>query len=249
MDPQTTSPPRAPGTVRLAEEIPGGAAWSHVLKRATALRLTALADGANASVLLFNEELRPERMNLPDTLKSQERACVAPPMVLVGDMGNALCTVTGSSLAWHDALCGHSRDEPVRERWGESSSAADRNAWRRSAREGFLRELAKRELGRRDLHQCVNFFSRVQPAGDARGSFEFVGGHASAGDWVELRADVDVLVVLSTAPHPLDTSAQWAPSGLAAEIRDVDPDADDDAAREFRDQSARALDQTRRLHA
>jgi uncharacterized protein len=244
--PITSAGPSAP---RLDEEIPAGAAWSHVLKRATGLRLTALADGANASVLLFNEELRPERLNVPDTLKSQERACVAPPMVLVGEMGNALCTVTGSSLDWHDALCGHSRDEVVRDRWGASSYAADRNAWRRSAREGLLRELAKRELGRRDLHQCVNFFSRVRPAGDVRGTLEFVPGHASAGDWVELRADVDVLVVLSTAPHPLDRSERWAPSGLRAEIHDVAPETEDDPSRSFRDQSARALDQTRRLHA
>lgn len=235
--------------LRLEETVPPGGAWSHVVKAGTALRLVALGDGANLSTLLFNQDLPPERMNLPDTLKSQERACVAPPMVLVGEMGNALCTVTGSSLEWHDALCGHIRDEQVRERWGESSYAADRNEWRRSAREGLLREMAKRDLDRRNLHQCVNFFSRVDPLGDARGGLEFVPDHASAGDWVQLRAEVNVLVVCSTAPHPLDRRATWAPSGVRIEIRDAAPCGDDDPARRFRDQSARALDQTRRLHA
>ena len=238
-----------PGQLRLAEEIPGGGAWSHLLKRGTALRLAALGAGANASMLLFNQVAPPERLNVPDTLKGQERGCIAPPMVLIGEMGRALCTVTASSLDWHDALCGHSRDEPVRERWGASSYAADRNAWRRSAREGFLRELAKHELGRRDLHQCVNFFSRVDPLGDERGTLRYVPAHAAEGDWVELRAELDVLVVLSTAPHPLDDSPEWAPSGLSAEVRDAEPAGDDDPARSFRDQSARALDETRRLLA
>ena len=241
----------SPATVglRLQETVPAGGAWSHVLKLGTALRLIALADGANVSMLLFNQDLVPERLNLPDTLKSQERACIAPPMVLVGEMGNALATVTGSSLDWHDALCGHIRDEQVRERWGPSSYAADRNEWRRSAREGLLREMAKRDLDRRNLHQCVSFFSRVDPLGDARGGLAFAEDHAAAGDWVELRAEVNVLVVCSTAPHPLDRRPDWAPSGIRVEIRDVAPGGDDDPARAFRDQSARALDQTRRLHA
>ncbi len=244
--------PRDPAEVgqpRLSETVPPGGAWSHVLKLGTALRLTALDDGANVSTLLFNQDLIPERLNLPDTLKSQERACVTPPMVLIGEVGNALCTVTGSSLDWHDALCGHIRDAQVRERWGPSSYATDRNAWRRSAREGLLREMAKRDLDRRNLHQCVNFFSRAQPAGDARGRLTFVEDHASAGDWVELRAEVNLLVVLSTAPHPLDERLTWSPSGIQVEIRDVGVAGDDDPARSFRDQSARALDQTRRLHA
>lgn len=242
-DPLEVRPPR------LSETVPPGGAWSHVLKLGTALRLTALEDGANVSTLLFNQDLLPERLNLPDTLKSQERACVAPPMVLVGEMGHALGTVTGSSLDWHDALCGHSRDEQVRERWGESSYAADRNQWRRSAREGLLREMAKRDLDRRNLHQCVNFFSRAQPLGDPRGRLAFVEDHAAAGDWVELRAEVNLLVVLSTAPHPLDRRPTWSPSGIEVEIRDVGVAGNDDPARSFRDQTARALDQTRRLHA
>jgi urea carboxylase-associated protein 2 len=242
-------PPIHRSPPRLAEDVPPGGAWSHVVKAGTILRLTTHAAGANASTLLFNMDCPPERLNLPDTLKSQERACIAPPIALVGDMGHALCIVSDSSLDWHDALCGHSRDAAVREQWGLSNYAADRNAWRRSAREGLLRELAKRELGRRDLHQTVNFFSKVQPAGDERGGLAFVEDHAPAGAWVELHALVDVLVVLSTAPHPLDPATSWAPAGLGVEIRDAAPDASDQATRVFRAQSARALDETTRMYA
>ena len=152
----------------------------------------------------------PERLNVPDTLKSQERACVAPPMVLVGEMGNALCTVTGSSLDWHDALCGHIRDEAVRERWGPSSWAArsQRMAAERprgpAAGDGQARPRSAQPPPVRQL-LLARAAARRRPRAASRSSTD----HAKAGDWVELRAEVNVLVVLSTAPHPLDTRPAW----------------------------------------
>lgn len=230
----------------LAHEIPPAAHWSVQLRAGRELRLTARQAGANCSTLLFAAHDRVDRLNIPDTLKAQRSACVRPPMVLMSDRGTALASLTGSSLDWHDALCGHSLDAHV-ERFGPSDYAGDRNAWRRSARAGLLAELRKHGRDELDLHACVNFFSKVAVADDAGGSLTFVPGHARAGDWVALRAEQDLLVIASTAPHPSDP--QWAPGAVLAEVRPAAPVTEADPSMLFCPQSARALEATRAVFA
>lgn len=167
-------------------------------------------------------------------------------MVLMSDLGIALCSVTGSSLDWHDALCGHSVDAHVA-RFGRSSYAADRNDWRRSARAGLLSELRRHGRDAADLHGCVNFFAKVATSGDSVGALSFVPGHARTGDWVALRAELDVLVVLSTVPHALDP--QWSPAAVRAEVRPAKAPATGDPSWTFRAESARALQAAREVLA
>jgi hypothetical protein len=188
--------------------------------------------------LLFAAHHPVDRLNVPDTLKAQLTAKVCPPMVLMSDRGLALCSVTGSSLTWHDALCGHSTDAHVA-RFGPSGYQDDGNTWRRSARAGLLAELRKHGRDTADLHGCVNFFAKAATSGDPAGTVTFRPGHSVAGDWVALRTEVDVLVVLSTAPHPLDP--RWAPQAVRAQVRAVRPADQDDPSWTFGAESARAL--------
>jgi urea carboxylase-associated protein 2 len=235
----------ASGTL-LEHVIPPAAHWSLLLRSGRELTLTARQDGANASVLLFAAHDRVDRLNILDTLKAQMSGRVCPPMVLMSDRGAALASVTGSSLRWHDAITGHSRDADI-EALGPSSYAADGNDWRRSARAGLLAELRKHGRDRVDLHACVNFFSKVAVADDQRGTLTFVAGHARAGDWVTLRSEQDLLVVLSTAPHPLDPA--WAPGAVAVAVRPSAPYGPDDPSVTFRPESARALAAAREVFA
>jgi uncharacterized protein len=64
-------------------------------------------------------------------------------------------------------------------------------------------ELAKHGFGPADLHGCINFFSKVAIADDASASLTYKPDHARAGDTVTLRAEQDLLIFISTAPHPL----------------------------------------------
>lgn len=219
-------------------DVPGGASWSLRLDRGAGLRLTALGADATVSMLVFSGADPLERLNVPDTLKAQMSARVYPPMVLMSDQGRALAAVTGSSLDWHDAVTGHSTGAHLA-RFGPSDYGRDRNGWRRSARDLLLDELYVHGLGERDLHATVNWFVKVAPAGDQRGSLAFVPGHAAEGDWVDLRAEQDLLVVLSTAPHPLDPRPHWTPAGVRADVTDTVPADPANAA--FRAESARAL--------
>ncbi len=236
----------AQGPTKHMYEIPGGAAGSLLLRRHRALTLTCLGDGANVSMLVYAADDPLDRLNIPDTLKCQMSARITPPMVLVSDRGRALASVTGSSLDWHDAVTGHSLDPHVEQRHGPSSYAADSNGWRRSGRTGLLDELWKHGLGVRDLHANINWFTKVAPAADARGTLAYVPGHSVAGDWVTLRAEQDLLIVLSTAPHPLDHAEVWQPSGVRLTVEPVAAPADDDPSRTYRAESARALAVTER---
>ena len=222
-------------------DLPGGAAISLVIPVHDVVRLTTLGDGGNVSMLLYAARAPYERLNVPDTLKAQTSARITPPMVLMSHMGKALASVTGSSLDWHDALTGHSTDEQVLARFGPSSYGVDRNGWRLSARKGLLNELWKHNLGPRDLHANVNWFTKVVPGDDDRGTLTFVKGWSSAGDWVELRAEQDLLMVLSTSMHPLDPSPEWTARGLRIDVsHGPAPDADD-PSRLFRAEAARSL--------
>lgn len=232
---------QAPSRPLLTTEIPGGASRAFVVPRGRVIRLEALADSANASVLLFAANRPSERLCLPDTLKAQMQARIRPPMVLMSDAGRALCSVVGSTLDWHDALCGHSTPQAVLRKYGESDYARDRNAWKRSARTLLLDELTSYGLDERSLHGCVNFFSKVATSGDERGTLSWVPGHSSAGDWVELRTEQDVLLLLATSPHPLDERPAWDPAAVRVVISPASPPGPDDPSRTFREESARAL--------
>lgn len=224
-------------------DVPGGASWSLRLDQGAGLRLQALATDAVASMLIFAAADPVERLNVPDTLKAQMSARICPPMVLMSDLGKALVAVTGSSLDWHDAVTGHSTDAHLA-RFGASDYGAHRNDWRRSARDLLLDELYVHGLGERDLHASVNWFAKVAPAGDQRGSLAFVAGHANPGDWVSLRAEQDLLIVLTTAAHPLDPRPHWAPGGVRAEVSAAVPEHQ--PSRVWRAESARALLAARR---
>jgi urea carboxylase-associated protein 2 len=230
----------------LEHVIAAGAAWTLPLAAGRELQLTALGGGANCSMLLFAARDRLDRLNIPDTLKAQMSACIRPPMVLMSDRGTALASVTASSLDWHDCITGHSLDAEVAT-FGPSTYGTDRNDWRRSARHGLLAELRKHGLDAVDLHACVNFFTKVAVADDERGSLTFRAGHAAAGDWARLRAEQDLLVVCSTAPHPMDP--RWAPAPVRATVIPAHPQGPDDPSVLFRAESARALAASRAVFA
>ncbi len=221
------------------EHLPGGNHWSARLRRGTALRLTDLQGGANVSALFFNAEQPLERYNMPDTLKSQHTAFLTAGYVCQSDMGRVLCSITADSLGWHDTWCGVSDAAMVLAKYGEKRYQEHRNAMHRNGRDGLLIELAKWGLGVRDLVPSVNFFSKVVP--DADGALSHVPGHSGVGSCVDLRFEMDTLVVLSSAPHPLDSRPEYAPADVHLSAYRAAPVAPDDACRLKCPQNGRAF--------
>ena len=191
------------------ETLPGGAHWSARLSRGTTLRLTDVSGGANVSALFYNAALTSERYNMPDTLKAQHTAFLNQGTVLYSDMGRVLCSIAHDSCGWHDTVCGVLDDARMRDKYGPSRYQEQRNDMMRSGLTGLLIELGKWGLGARDVVANVNFFSKVTPDVDGRLLFDTAA--RPPGQFVDLRCEMDVLVVLSAAPHPLDPSRAYAP--------------------------------------
>ena len=233
-----------PGALLWEESVHHGSAWSHVLKRGTSLRIVDVEGGANVPATFYNFECPVERYNMPDTLKAQHIARLTAGCVLYSDMGRVLCSLTEDTCGWHDPLGGMNNAALVAARYGTGRYQENRNEYHRNTRDNLLVELGKYGLGVRDLGACVNFFSRVAVRED--GSLDFVAGNSKAADFVELRAEMNVLIVLDTNQHRLDPSPAYAPKPVRLEIRKAAPVADDDACRVFRPENRRGFTLTER---
>jgi uncharacterized protein len=237
-------PPPAPPALEaerllLSEELPGGAAWSFTLRRHRTLRLTALEAGANVSLFCLNRADPVDRYNMPDTLKGQHTARLTTGFILVSDMGRAMLSITGDTLGWHDPLGGHDTAEIVERKWGAKRYQEARNAMHQNSRDHFLLELGKHGLDQRDLVPNVNFFSKV--VANDEGKLAFVPGHSRKGDLIDLRAETDLLVILTTCHHPMDTAAAYDPKPVRAEVWRSDPPAANDYCRTYRPENERAF--------
>jgi urea carboxylase-associated protein 2 len=223
----------------LREQLRGGQMWSRVLRRGQRLRLIDVEGGASLAALFYNADDPTERYNMPDTLKAQHIARLTEGFVLYSDMGRVLCSVVSDSVGWHDTITGHATSAHGEQRFGKGSYQKLRNDWFRNSRDNFLTELGKYDLGKRDLVANVNFFVKV--AADEDGKLSWVEGHSRAGAHVELRAELNTLVILSNTPHPLDPSPHYAPKPVAIEIRSGEPAAADDPCRRSRPENERGF--------
>lgn len=236
-----------PGPMLWEETVPAGCHWSGVVRRGVSLRLTDVEGGANCSMLMFNFEEKSERYNMPDTLKAQHVAYLTHPRVCFSDMGRVLCSITADTAGWHDTVCGVADDALILRKYGVKRYQEHRNAMHRSGKEGFMKELGRWGLGKRDLHANVNWFSKV--VADEDGRLTYVVDHAKPGAFIDLRCEMDVLVVLSTCVHPLDPRPTYTPKPvrLTAWRSGVAPQ--DDACRNACGENQRGFLNTERYFA
>ena len=228
------------------EVLPGCSTWSHTLKRGTALRLTALDDAPNVGALLFNAADLTERLNVPDTLKAQHIARLSAGAALYSDMGRVLCSITSDTVGWHDPLAGCSDAQMVAHKYGARTYGQARNEWHQNALDGFLIELAKHGLGARDLTMNINFFSKVEVHED--GSMHFIPDNATIGNAVELRAEMDTLVILNACQHPMDPDMQYRKKRVDLTLKRVPAPTEDDLCRNFRPENERGFLLTERYY-
>jgi urea carboxylase-associated protein 2 len=227
--------------------VPAGTHWSGLMRRGMALRLTDVEGGANCAVIFFNPQEKLERYNMPDTLKAQHTAMLTRGHCLYSDMGRIFCSIIGDTLGWHDPLCGVTDAGMALRKYGESHYQQRRNAMVRNGRDSLLTELGKYGLGKRDLGPTVNFFSKV--SADPEGRLQFHAGHSKAGDQVDLRFEMDTLVFLSTAPHPLDPHPEYRPGPVRLCAWPAAPAGPDDFCRNLCPENQRGFTNTERFTA
>lgn len=235
-----------PKSILYQQTIRGGGMWSKIIGRGKTLRLVDVEGGVNVSMLLYHSHERLERYNMPDTLKGQHTFHLTSPCCIHSDMGRIFCSITDDSVGWHDTVCGCSNAESVRKRYGEKSYQDARNDFYRNGRDCFLIEMAKWGMDERDLVPNLNFFSKV--VSDSDGKLTFDSQNTRAGSHIDLRFEMDTLVILNTCQHPLDPSPTYAPKPLHMEVRQSDMPTEDDACRNSCPENARALTSTEQFY-
>lgn len=226
--------------------LTGGGMWSAVVGRGKRLRMTDLQGRGNVSMMLYNALERQERYNMPDTLKGQYVFYLRQPYCLHSDMGRLFASIVQDSLGWHDTVCGHSDAGLVAEKYGRKDYQEASNEWFRNGRDCFLIELAKWGLGKKDLIPNLNWFSKV--ASDDKGQLSFVEDHSDPGDFVELRFEMDTLVVLNTCQHPLDTATSYRENEVKLEVFDGGVAERNDPSLAVREENLRAWENNFNYH-
>lgn len=216
------------------ETIPGGWYWTCRIARGRTLRIESEPGTEGVSVLIWNAGDTSERLNPADTVKVQWTARIGLGKLLLSDMGRVLTSITADSCGLHDCIAGGSTPESNTRKYGETGS-------HRNTRDNFLLAAAKRGLSPRDVGPCITFFAGV--ATDEAGRLVW-RARPEGKPYVDLRAEVNLLVALSNCPHPLAPSARFQPPSVRAVVWHSPPPDASDLCRTATEESARAFENT-----
>jgi uncharacterized protein len=199
--------PIAPDAVIHREHVPPGWYTSMRLRRREALRIVDDTGRSSVSLIGWREEDTSERINCADTVKVQWSAVIAKGRVILSDMGRVCFSLIEDTSGAHDVLVGGSTPASTHAAFGAPA---------RNTQENFLAAASKLGLDVRDIPPCVTFFAPVSL--DDAGCFRWQEGRKRPGDFVDLRAEMNLIVVASNCPHPLDP-ARLAASGPVTLIK------------------------------
>lgn len=174
--------------------VPARASWSARIARGDILRLIDLEGQQAVDFLCFNAYDPSERYHAANTIKVPCNIYVGEGTVLRSSLARPMMTVVADTCGRHDTIFGCCSFEIDEVRYGKSNpECCQRN---------FERELAKHGVGPEHIVPNVNFFMYVPigPDGKAR----IVDALSKPGDYVDLRAEMDVLAVLSNCPEALN---------------------------------------------
>tara|TARA_R110001583_G_scaffold12111_2_gene53988 strand:+ start:10324 stop:11166 length:843 start_codon:yes stop_codon:yes gene_type:complete len=228
------------------DTIPGASHWSMVIPAGQILSLTDIDGGANVSMLFYNPKNLLERYNAPDTLKCQHTFKLTNGHCLYSDMGRIFCSIVRDDTNWIDSVGGVANKHKVADKWGVRNYQSDRNAWLQNGHDSLLVEVAKYGLGKRDLAANINIFSQVKT--NDEGDLSFVPDHSKAGDIVELRFEMETLVVFTTCPHPMNPASEYPNRPVKITLSEAPEMTNDDKCLNSCDENGRGFENNRRYN-
>jgi urea carboxylase-associated protein 1 len=175
------------------EVIEARAAWSRVVPAGHTLRLVDLGGNQAVDFLVYSAADTGERYSAPDTIVAGGSIFLVTGSVLVSNEGNAMMVITDTTCARHDTIGGACSRESNTLRYGHHTYH------QHACVENFLRAGARHGLGKRDLVSNINWFMNVPVGSD--GTLGIVDGISAPGLYVDLRAEMDVLVLISNCPQ------------------------------------------------
>ncbi|MFF5030262.1 urea amidolyase associated protein UAAP2 [Streptomyces collinus] len=209
----TTTTTRA-GRVVTDATVPARAAWSAVVRAGSLLTITDLHGNQAADFLVYDAHDTSVRYSAPDTVQAQGGIFLTTGSVLLSGEHTPLMTVVEDTCGRHDTIGGACSKESNTLRYGH-------HTWSQHACvENFLAEGARHGLDQRDLVSNVNWYMNVPVEPD--GTLGIVDGISAPGLKVVLRAETDVLVLLSNCPQINNPCNGFDPTALRATVSEPD---------------------------
>lgn len=176
-------------------EVAPGDGWIGEIPAGGRLRIVDLAGNQAVDTLLFDARDTANRYSAVDTVREQGAAYLTTGSRLLSVRLDLLATIIGDTCGRHDTLGGACAQESNVVRYGEHTRH------QHSCRGTFLAQAAAwgRGLDKRDLTHNINFFMNVPVTPD--GGLTFEDGLSGPGKYVEMRAERDVLVLVSDCPQ------------------------------------------------
>jgi len=181
------------GAVLHDEVVAARAPWDHVVRAGETLRMIDLEGNQAVDFLMYALGDDAERYSAQDTIAAQGNLFLRDGAVLLSNEGRPMATITSTSVAYHDTIGGACSCESNTLRYGYHTKA------QHACVENFLQSNARHGRGKRDMVSNINFFMNVPVEAD--GALGIVDGISAPGLHVDLRAEMDLVVVVSNCPQ------------------------------------------------
>ena len=181
------------GTIVHDVVVPARAPWLHHVDAGQTLRIVDLEGNQAVDFLLYSAADDAERYSAQDTVAAQGNLFLREGTVLRSNEGRAMMTIAATSVDYHDTIGGACSCESNTLRYGHHTKAEH------ACVENFLEANLLEGRGKRDIVSNINFFMNVPVEED--GSLGIVDGISAPGLTVDLKAEMDVIVVVSNCPQ------------------------------------------------
>lgn len=194
----TTSLVESPLTAEAAgfrQVVPAGEPFIKRIRKGQTLRIHDLEGNQAVDTLFYNADDNEERYSANDTIRAQGNIYLTTGTRLLSNQGRVMLSITADTCGRHDTLGGACSAESNTVRY-----ALDKHHMH-SCRDSFLLALESWDHGmsKRDLSSNINFFMNVPVTPD--GALSFADGISAPGRYVEMQAEMDVLVLISNCPQ------------------------------------------------
>lgn len=188
-----TSPARTLNNVVQDHYIPAEAPFSTVVRKGQILRIEDSYGQQAIDTLFYNADDFSERYSSQDTMREQGAAYISTGTQIISSEGRVMAVMTADTCGRHDTSAGACSCESNTVRFGHYTK------YLHSCRDNFVLEVAKHGMSKRDVVPNINFFMNVpiEPSGE----MTIVDGISAPGDYVELKAEMDLLLVISNCPQ------------------------------------------------
>jgi uncharacterized protein len=188
-----TSPARTLKNTVQDHYIPAEAPFSTVVKKGQILRIEDSYGQQAIDTLFYNADDFSERYSSQDTMREQGAAYISTGTKIISSDGRVMATMTADTCGRHDTSAGACSCESNTVRFGHYTK------YLHACRDNFVLEVSKYGMSKRDVVPNINFFMNVpiEPSGE----MTIVDGISAPGDYVEMKAEMDVLLVISNCPQ------------------------------------------------